>query len=142
MAFPGIDIVVSPFLEAERRQYRFPRSKKRRIRRKWAKDPRNWKTFEPMIMFGPGRMYTTHEGLAGIRKSLCESTGIPERILWPDGRFPATGVARMMLPPPDEWRMAALHNATRAEYLALIPQFGALVFLDDEHREMEPPWPS
>lgn len=26
-----------------RRQFRFPRSKKKRIRKKWAKDPRNWR---------------------------------------------------------------------------------------------------
>lgn len=28
----------------KREQFRFPRSKKRRIRKKWAKDPRNWRT--------------------------------------------------------------------------------------------------
>lgn len=38
-----INIRTSPMM-ADRVQVRFPRSKKRRIRRKWAKDPRNYRT--------------------------------------------------------------------------------------------------
>lgn len=33
----------NPSIEIERVQYRFPRSKKKRIRRKWAKRPSNWR---------------------------------------------------------------------------------------------------
>ena len=43
----AVRIVSSPFMsrtEPYRVQVRFPRSKKRRIRRKWAKDQRNWTT--------------------------------------------------------------------------------------------------
>ena len=39
----GTPIVVSRLLGTTRTQVRFPRSKCRRIRRKWAKDPRNWR---------------------------------------------------------------------------------------------------
>lgn len=35
-------------LKNERRQFRFPRSKKRRIQRKWAKHPNNFKTVTSM----------------------------------------------------------------------------------------------
>lgn len=38
----GIPFIASP-LAKRRVQFRFPRSKKRRIRKKWAKDPRNWR---------------------------------------------------------------------------------------------------
>lgn len=42
--FAGIPIVVNPCLpETRREQFRFPRSKKKRIRKKWAKDQRNWR---------------------------------------------------------------------------------------------------
>ena len=40
---PGLRIVSSHYM-ADRVQFRFPRSKKRRIRRKWAKRPENYKT--------------------------------------------------------------------------------------------------
>jgi len=40
----GMPIYSSPYLYEETRyQYRFPRSKKKRIRKKWRKDRRNWK---------------------------------------------------------------------------------------------------
>ena len=40
----GIQIIEAPWM-VDRRQVRFPRSKKKRIRRKWARDPRNWRMF-------------------------------------------------------------------------------------------------
>jgi hypothetical protein len=44
--FP-IKVVASPFLNiTERVQVRFPRSKKRRIRKKWTRRQRNWRTVE------------------------------------------------------------------------------------------------
>jgi hypothetical protein len=39
-----------------RRQVRFPRSKKRRIRKKWAKDPRNWREFDCMWLVDTARL--------------------------------------------------------------------------------------
>ena len=39
---PVKTVAFVPFMEQE--QFRFPRSKKTRIRKKWAKDPRNWRT--------------------------------------------------------------------------------------------------
>ena len=41
--FSGVNIYIHDF-GSDRVQYRRPRSKKRRIRRKWAADPRNWRT--------------------------------------------------------------------------------------------------
>jgi hypothetical protein len=47
MHFGGIRVYASPHMpKTERRQFRFPRSKKKRIRRKWCKDPRNWREVE------------------------------------------------------------------------------------------------
>ena len=45
IGFGRVDIHVSRDLgHLERYQFRFPRSKRKRIQRKWAKDPRNWRT--------------------------------------------------------------------------------------------------
>lgn len=41
--FGGLRIETNQYLPTERRvQFRFPRSKKVRIRKKWRKDPKNW----------------------------------------------------------------------------------------------------
>ena len=43
--FCGIPIIENMYMcEAEEIQYRFPRSKKARIRKKWARRPQNWKS--------------------------------------------------------------------------------------------------
>lgn len=43
----GIRIIASRFLPTERReQFRFPRSKKARMRKKWRKDQKNWRTVD------------------------------------------------------------------------------------------------
>lgn len=54
--FLGIEIICSRLVPDEKTswQYRFPRSKKRRIRRKWAKDLRNWKTEVKPVMYQMG----------------------------------------------------------------------------------------
>lgn len=41
-SFASIPIVTSSYC-VESYQWRWPRSKKKRIRKKWAKDPRNWR---------------------------------------------------------------------------------------------------
>ena len=47
----GIPVYTSAMVPAfERVQVRFPRSKKVRIRKKWSKDPRNWRTI-PYVRF-------------------------------------------------------------------------------------------
>lgn len=47
LAGRGVEIITSQYLptqrEVGRHQVRFPRSKKKRIRKKWAKNLRNWK---------------------------------------------------------------------------------------------------
>lgn len=42
--FMRTSVILSPYIEGKRTytQVRFPRSKRRRIRRKWSKDLRNW----------------------------------------------------------------------------------------------------
>ena len=39
-----IEIIESPFM-VERKQVRFPRSKKSRMQKKWRKNPKNWQNF-------------------------------------------------------------------------------------------------
>lgn len=62
----SVDIfVIDPALYSKRVQYRFPRSKSRRIRRKWAKDCRNFRTVSTwpkgqILMMGRV-FYTDHE---------------------------------------------------------------------------------
>lgn len=56
--FGGVDIVVSHDLgHIEHYQFRFPRSKRKRIRRKWAKNPRNWMTRHVPKVFQIGNRF-------------------------------------------------------------------------------------
>ena len=62
----SVDIVViDPALYSKRVQYRFPRSRARRIRKKWARDPRNFRTVSTwpkgQILQMGRRFYTDHE---------------------------------------------------------------------------------
>lgn len=50
----GFDVVVSDLLGVERVQTRFPRTKRKRVRRKWEKDPRNWTTRHTKLMYRVG----------------------------------------------------------------------------------------
>jgi len=51
LCMAGIPVYTSAMVPAfERVQVRFPRSKKVRIRKKWSKDPRNWRTI-PYVRF-------------------------------------------------------------------------------------------
>ena len=47
----GIKIIASTYCTT-RQQYRFPRSKKKRMQKKWRKDQRNWREQPVMYMFG------------------------------------------------------------------------------------------
>lgn len=46
-----IAIAPGPLKRVEREQFRFPRSKKRRIRKKWTRDPRNWRSVEVDVAY-------------------------------------------------------------------------------------------
>ena len=53
--FCGIPIIENMYMcEAEEYQYRFPRSKKARIRKKWARRPQNWKSIARDQVFNVG----------------------------------------------------------------------------------------
>lgn len=44
LEFMGVDAICSPYLpETKHVQFRFPRSKKKRIRKKWRKNAANWR---------------------------------------------------------------------------------------------------
>lgn len=46
----GLDVYVDANLGERREQFRFPRSKRKRIRKKWAKNQRNWRmVYVPQI---------------------------------------------------------------------------------------------
>lgn len=49
----GMRIVENKWLtpQLERKQFRFPKSKKKRIRAKWAKRRENWKTIEKDVFY-------------------------------------------------------------------------------------------
>jgi hypothetical protein len=58
-------VVIDPSLYSKRVQYRFPRSKSRRIRRKWSRNPYNFRTVSTWPkgqILQMGRVwYTDHE---------------------------------------------------------------------------------
>lgn len=53
LAFAGLRVVESEFA-VDRRQVRFPRSRRRRIRQKWAKDESNFTSKPAMYRFADG----------------------------------------------------------------------------------------
>lgn len=67
----GLPIIVSNHMPTRRVQWRRPRSKSRRIRRKWEKDARNWReveTYPNGLMMG-GRLVVSpaaYHRLAGV----------------------------------------------------------------------------
>ena len=51
----GMDIIVSRQLDDTRtKQVRFPRSKRRRIRKKWRRNPNNWQTYRVPVGYMMG----------------------------------------------------------------------------------------
>jgi hypothetical protein len=75
---PGIQIIEAPWM-TDRRQIRFPRSKKRRIQQKWAKDPRNWRSFPKSEIYEiQGGIVFMHPDIAAeLRKRLKEAPDGP-----------------------------------------------------------------
>jgi hypothetical protein len=51
--FNMMRVCIDPYMPKVWRQVRFPRSKKKRIRKKWAKDRRNWKEFDVAYFVNP-----------------------------------------------------------------------------------------
>ena len=65
----GIPVYVSQYMGEEvYRQVRFPRSKRKRIRRKWARDSRNW------AMVPSPNMHYQRDGFGRIVAVFCNSS--------------------------------------------------------------------
>ena len=62
--FSGLEITTSKFITdpylSDRVQYKFPRSKKKRIRKKWAKNPKNWKNVPKLETYQIGDTLIMH----------------------------------------------------------------------------------
>ena len=57
----GFKVLTNPYMATtEYRQVRFPRSKKRRIRRKWAKQAKNFRTVDVANVFAMGNTLVMH----------------------------------------------------------------------------------
>ncbi len=90
----GIRIMSTPWM-CDRIQTRFPRSKKKRIRKKWAKNPKNWSNVpwkqgylvaDPL--FGSDPVLHVHPQMVEeLAKRLQEAN---ERKIWERGAFPST----------------------------------------------------
>lgn len=80
MTFEGVDVHLSNYLPSEKKweQVRFPRSKRARIRRKWAKDTRrNWAWVEqPMAMKIAGVMTVNAPLWAQLQKLSGRAVGM------------------------------------------------------------------
>ena len=59
----GLRIVTEPTL-SKRVQVKFPKSKKRRMRKKWAKDQKNWKTVPLDTIYQMGNTLIMHPAMA------------------------------------------------------------------------------
>ena len=81
----GIPIVLSQFIaHDEYVQFRRPRSKRKRIRKKWQKDGRNWRWQERPQMYvinmsGQPTIITNGAGLARLRRQLQQVGHISRR---------------------------------------------------------------
>ena len=51
----------------DRVQFRFPRCKRKRIRKKWAKDPRNWRTVHTAYMLNDDRVDALSLGYGAVK---------------------------------------------------------------------------
>lgn len=79
-AFASIPVVISDYLPCRKefRQVRFPKSKGKRIRKKWAKNKRrNWRTVdaEPVFIQINGTVYCNLLGMLRLKKGLAGSEG-------------------------------------------------------------------
>jgi hypothetical protein len=65
LRYPILANMIESHYLTERLQVKFPRSKKKRIRRKWAKDQRNWKTVPQGVVYVVDGRMVMHPDLAG-----------------------------------------------------------------------------
>ena len=72
MLFFGLDVIVSRNLDDTRtKQVRFPRSKKKRIKKKWRRDPGNWITYRVPVGYRMGnRLIVNDLQMFEIRKQI------------------------------------------------------------------------
>lgn len=69
----GTNIYISDSLPGgwRREQFRFPKSKRKRIRKKWAKRPENWRTVAvPVFMHIGGHIYCNRVGYDQLMRGL------------------------------------------------------------------------
>ena len=67
----GVDIHVTDMLPKEWKQVRFPKSKRKRIRKKWRKDSRNWAMVETVaMMVVNGQHYVSPKIFATLQRTL------------------------------------------------------------------------
>lgn len=67
--------------KTERKQVRFPKSRKRRIRRKWAKNPRNWREKQvPLSWRTIGGDVICNQAFMAELRAFCA----PSRVLFPE----------------------------------------------------------
>ena len=75
----GLPIYINDFLgwEYERKQVRFPRSKKKRIRKKFTKNQRNYKTrkWQEPVAYQMGGTMIVNTTMVAILKSKLPTTG-------------------------------------------------------------------
>lgn len=69
--FTGIKLVADPWM-FDRVQFRFPRSKKKRIRKKWAKDQKNYKNVPWDKVYKIGDTFIMHPTLLDQVRKACD----------------------------------------------------------------------
>lgn len=85
-SFDGVELVISDVMQYPvSYQFRRPKSKRRRIRKKWRKDPRNWRTRleGPECIQVCGRFVCTRAFYERITTE--GMAGIPGGVLFPGG---------------------------------------------------------
>ncbi len=78
--FYGMPVITSNYIGTDRIQYRFPKSKKKRIRKKWAKNPQNWKDVPRVaseaIINGQKTLVIHPDTLAALEKHISKQNEI------------------------------------------------------------------
>ncbi len=82
----GVEIRVSNLLAKEWAQVRFPKSKRKRIRKKWRKDRRNWDAVEPLGVawrMPDGSIITNRRTFEAMRRGWRGSMSVGQRVRLP-----------------------------------------------------------
>lgn len=69
----AMQIVESPALVE---QFRFPKSRRARIRKKWARDKRNWRAMRKFLSYGNGIIFAHPEMAARLRRHVRTDTAL------------------------------------------------------------------